>query len=207
MTNSNRSLAPLVRRTNDALPFAPANHYLADCYLPLIHRLVEMRRERSEGIIVAFTSFSQGEGVTYVLDSLAWQLAQHTGEQILLTTASGLASSSTVEFWEPQSIQRLADRRKTSAVRWQVPAWETLQQLRARFGFVLVDCPPMRDSSMILKLPQVSDGIVLVVAAGESKPEEIEYARKALEACSANLLGAILNKRKNPLPKFLSKLF
>jgi Mrp family chromosome partitioning ATPase len=184
--------------------FTRAHHYLTDCYLPMIHKLVALRREQGSGIVIAFTSISRGEGVSYVVDSLAWHLAQHTGDSILLTNFGGLASAGTAEFWEPQSIQRLTQHHPRSQ-RAQQPSWETVQDLRSRFGFVLVDCPALRESAGVLSLPQVCDGVVLVVAAGEAKPEEIGFAQKTLEAASSNLLGLVLNKRTNPIPRLFSK--
>ena len=178
---------------------------LTDCYLPLIHKLAEMRREQGSGIITGFCAVSRCQGVTYVVESLAWQLAQYTGESILLTSSTGLAGAAGVEFWEPQNIQRLVQSRHSQTL-LPAPSWETLQILRGKFGFVLVDCPAMRESSDILMLSKVCDGVALVVAAGESKPQEIEYAQRVLETSSANILGLILNKRTNPVPRFLWKL-
>ena len=206
MNRPQRSTGALIRTAVATPAFTRANHYLADCYLPMIRKLVDLRREQATGVVIAFTSVSRGEGVSYVVDSLAWQLAQHTGDSILLTNCAGLPTAATAEFWEPQSIQRLTHHQPKSS-RLQAPSWETIQSLRARFGFVLVDCPAMRDSAAVLALPKVSDGVVLVVAAGEAKPEEIAFAQRTLEAASATVLGVVLNKRTNPIPRLFSKFF
>ena len=206
MNRPQRSPGARLRTSVPAPAFTRVTHYLSDCYLPMIHKLVDLRREQGSGIVIAFTSISRGAGVSYVVDSLAWHLAQHTGDSILLTNFGGLSSAATAEFWEPQSIHRLTQHQPRSH-RAQQPSWETVQHLRSRFGFVLVDCPALRESAGVLSLPQVSDGVVLVVAAGEAKPEEIGFAQKRLQAASSNLLGLVLNKRTNPIPRMFSKFF
>jgi hypothetical protein len=174
-------------------------------YLPLIQNLVEMRQEQPTGIVTAFTAITPGQGVTYVVESLACQLAQHTGDQILLTSGASLAGAARVAFWDLQRIQRLGKSRSRELV-FRNPAWEDLQALRHKFGFVLVDCPALQESSAVLALAKLVDGVALVVAAGEARREEIEAAQKALRASAANVVGLILNKRTDPVPRLLSRL-
>jgi hypothetical protein len=173
-------------------------------YLPLIQKLIEMRQEQPNGIIAAFTATSRGQGVTYVVESLAWQLSQHTSDPLLLCAASSMAGAAQAEFWDPQRIQRLGKGRSRQAA-FKVPEWEDLQTLRRKFGFVLVDCPPMHDSTSALLLAKLVDGVALVVGAGEVRREEIESAKKALEGATANLLALVLNKRTDPVPRLFAK--
>jgi Mrp family chromosome partitioning ATPase len=44
-----------------------------------------------------------------------------------------------------------------------------------------------------------------VVAAGETKRDQIVHAQKLLEILSCDVLGVILNKRTHPIPKFIYK--
>ncbi len=108
-----------------------------------------------------------------MVESLAWQLSQHTGEPILLTSSAAVASAATAEFWEPQMIQRLVAPRDRQTPPLE-PCADTLRNLRRKFGFVLVDCPALRESADILTLPKICEGVVLVVAAGETKAQEVE---------------------------------
>jgi Mrp family chromosome partitioning ATPase len=178
-------------------------------YLPLIQRLVEMRGERGTGIVAAFTALSRGEGVTFVVESLAWELARQTGEQVLLTTPSGLSNAELALLLfsdkPPSPVTRLTASVDNSRLATEMRPRE-LDALRDRFGFVLVDCPSMRESAAALSLSPLSDGIVLVTAAGQVRRGEIEYMRGVLHATAANIIGLVLNKRVDPIPAFLSRL-
>ncbi len=190
------------------LPLGAANPLMLDCYLPLVQTLFEMRAEQQAGVIITFTSIARGEGVTHVVESLGRKLAEHTWERILLTTFADLGGAASAPFDDasqrvPQ-VQRMARPRGNPAQR--ALRWEDLQGLRRRFGFVLVDCPAMRTSSAILNASSTCDGAVLVVAAGEAKRSEIENAQKILQASSAKLLGMVLNKQVDPVPRFISRL-
>jgi Mrp family chromosome partitioning ATPase len=159
--------------------------------------------------VAAFTSISCGEGVTFVVESLAWELARQTGEQVLLTTPSGMSNAELALLLfadkPPSPVTRLTGSGDNSRLLQEVRPQE-LDGLRDRFGFVLVDCPAMRKSTAALALSKVSDGIVLVTAAGEVRRGEIEYTRGVLHTTAAKIIGLVLNKRVDPIPMFLSRL-
>jgi Mrp family chromosome partitioning ATPase len=85
--------------------------------------------------------------------------------------------------------------------------WHDLDALRRNFGFILLDCPALRESSQLFSVSRLSDGVVLVVAAGQAQRSEIQYAQYLLEASSVTILGLVLNRRIDPVPKFISSLF
>ena len=183
---------------------APTPSFL-DCYLPLMQKLFEMRDSQPQGMIVAFTSVARGEGVSHVVASLARKLAEHTWEQILVTTSAGLANAASVKFDDSAQLQRLT-RPGPLPSSARAVRWEDLQALRHRFGFVLVDCPALRASPSMFTLSTLCDAAVLVVAAGEARRSEIEAAQKLLKASSVKLLGMVLNKQTDPIPGFISKV-
>jgi Mrp family chromosome partitioning ATPase len=49
------------------------------------------------------------------------------------------------------------------------------------------------------------DGVVLVIEAERVRTPVIERAVDTLQDCGANVLGAVLNKRRFPIPRFLYK--
>ncbi len=181
---------------------APTPSFL-DCYLPVTQRLLEMREAQPQGLIVGFTSVAPGEGVTHVVASLARKLAEHSWEQILLTTSADLGHAASAKFDDSLQLQQLIRSGYLPPVR--TPRREDLQALRQRFGFVLVDCPAMRVSASLATLSSLCDTAVLVVAAGEARRSEIEIALKILKTSSVKLLGMILNKQVDPVPSFLSR--
>lgn len=201
----------LARHVSTLVPAVPrpAEDSTRHCYLSLIQKLAQIQRSENQAIVVAFTSVHSGEGVTYVMESLAWELAKHTGRQVLLTTGSALACPPAHLWNENEPIQhrvhRLVEVHGSGQRTLQNLRWQDLRGLRERFGFVLVDCPAMRDSSVVLTVARISDFVVLVVAANQAERREIKIAEQALKASSAKILGVILNKRTDPIPGFVSR--
>ena len=176
-----------------------------DCFLPLTQRLFEVRDARPQGVIIGFTSVARGEGVSHVVTSLARKLAEHTFEQILVTTSAELATAAFAKFDDSAHVQRLS-KPNSFAMTARAMRWEDLHSLRQRFGFVLVDCPALRVSPSVFTLANLCDGAVLVVAAGEASRSDIETAQKFLKSSSVKVMGTVLNKQTDPIPEFLSKV-
>lgn len=183
-----------------------------DFYLPLVEKLNEQRLESGNGLIVSFTSVAPGHGVTYVIESMAWELARYSNTRVLLSSSSNLGAAVASTYDDDDDmipgwcIQRQPDVAASELALPRNPAWEDLQRLRERYGFVLVDCPSMRTSSAVLNLARATDGVILVVAAGATRRDEVERGQRVLLASSAKLLGMVLNKRSDPLPDFLSRI-
>lgn len=194
-----RSGAPVLREPSRTEGDSP------DYYLSLIRKLLELRLAQDGAVIAAFTSVSRGEGVTYVVESLAFELSKHTGEAILITPSSGLADASSAHFWEPQRIQRLSRSPERHSL-FRVPGRDDLQILKHKFGFVLVDCPAMQESSAILGIAKLTTAAFMVVAAGQARRDSVENAQRTLDTTGVRLGGLILNKRIDPVPSFLSQL-
>ncbi len=71
---------------------------------------------------------------------------------------------------------------------------EVIDQLRARFEMVLIDCPPVlgfADSSSIANL---ADGVLVIVKAGATEQQKVAAALRQLRGAHANLLGIVLNR-------------
>ena len=177
-------------------------------YQPLIEKLAEVRRERGSGVMVAFSSVSRGEGVTYVLESLSWELARQTGEQTLLTTPDGLSSAASARFGDavrwPVShpVHRL---RCAGGISRRANDLHDFHGLRRRFGFFLVDCPAVRTSLAALSVCRWCDGVVLVVSAGKARRKDIQQVQSMLQVASANVLGVVLNQRVEAVPGFIAR--
>jgi Mrp family chromosome partitioning ATPase len=68
---------------------------------------------------------------------------------------------------------------------------EVLTEMRAAYEIVIVDSPPMALLASARSLAGRSDGVVLVVRAGQSKRRSIEQALEVLGP--DKLLGVVLN--------------
>jgi hypothetical protein len=184
----------------------------SDFYLPLIQKLVQTRQTQLNGAIFAFSAISPGEGVTYVIGKIASELSRHSGETVMVATAASLYGL------EPAQCEGVDPETSRSARVWRLARTypesqldtgslhpESLQLLRKRFGYVLVDCPALKESAAAFSVAAIVEGIVLVVAAGEARRDQIEQAQTALQSSSCNLLGLVLNKRTEPVPKLITK--
>jgi Mrp family chromosome partitioning ATPase len=79
-----------------------------------------------------------------------------------------------------------------------------LAELRKDF-YVLIDAPPLNGYAEAALLGRLADGIVLIVAANDTRREPARKARQLLEESGVPVLGAVLNKRIFPVPEPLYK--
>ncbi len=71
-----------------------------------------------------------------------------------------------------------------------------LSELRESYDYILIDTPPVLPVTDAAALSNQVDGVVLVVASGQDKPEAVQLAKRRLEQAKAHLLGCVLNKVK-----------
>lgn len=76
-------------------------------------------------------------------------------------------------------------------------------ELRRKFTFVLIDCPPTNLYADVTSLSSLADGAILVLEADFTRPEAALQAKNALVSAKFRLLGAALNKRSFPIPEFI----
>ena len=82
---------------------------------------------------------------------------------------------------------------------------EMLSVLRERYDFVIFDGSPLRDYSDSSFLAEKMDGIILVVEAERTKSEVLRSIRKDLESTGVNILGVVLNKKRNYIPDYIER--
>jgi Mrp family chromosome partitioning ATPase len=76
---------------------------------------------------------------------------------------------------------------------------------KAEFDLVLVDAPPLSDSSIGLSIAKHVDGVVLVVEAEKTRWPELVSAKNDLAGAGGNLIGVVFNKRRNHIPAWLAR--
>jgi len=176
--------------------------------------------------VVAFTSACPGEGVSYVVNAVARELAALTRKRVLAVDARGLQQ---VRVAEASQISRHCSetqidnllmfpadpgvRSMTSVPGRPVPLgdWDSdpqhriacLKALRWNFDYIVVDCPALRVSADAELLASIVDGVVMVVKAEETRRGQIERALQTLEDAGGNFLGLVLNERRYPVPDWL----
>ncbi|MBF0505102.1 MAG: polysaccharide biosynthesis tyrosine autokinase [Candidatus Omnitrophica bacterium] len=80
---------------------------------------------------------------------------------------------------------------------------EVLKQVREKYDIVIVDTDSLNVSKDALEISNNVDSVVLVIAEGQPRRHAVKFALEKFKNRKAQVLGAILNKRKFPLPGFL----
>jgi Mrp family chromosome partitioning ATPase len=195
----------------------------AGFYLNLIRTVFQAVDEQGKlrHRVVAFTSATPGEGVSYVVDLLAKELAAQTQNRVLRVDAAALRS---LQLLAPNQISRHCEETEienlltlrvgetkglvaagaaTKAGEWEtVPEYraECLKALRWNFDYVLLDCASPAISSEVATLAPLVDGVSLIVKAAQTRRGQIQHCRELITGAGGNFLGFILNQRTYPLP-------
>lgn len=69
-----------------------------------------------------------------------------------------------------------------------------IEEARKHYDKILVDAPPVLSVTDTVVLNRLVDGVVLVVAAGDTHKDTVRKALKALNKIEVNLLGALISK-------------
>jgi Mrp family chromosome partitioning ATPase len=81
-----------------------------------------------------------------------------------------------------------------------------LTELRDQFDYVLIDAPAANQYADALALGSMTDGVVLVVESDSTHRDAARQAAYNLRAARVRTIGAILNKRTYPVPKFIYRM-
>jgi capsular exopolysaccharide synthesis family protein len=82
-----------------------------------------------------------------------------------------------------------------------------MQKLRERYDVIIFDAPALLDHAETAMLSARMDGLVMVLRAGKTRRAEAEAAVRDLRATGAVLLGAVINRRRHPIPAAVYRLF
>jgi Mrp family chromosome partitioning ATPase len=175
---------------------------------------------------VAFTAATRGEGVSYVVNVLAKELAAQTQKRVLLVDAEALGSLNladpkhisshceetevdnllTLSVAEPASAHVMAARGFGGASDWDSSLEyrkACLDALRWNFDYILIDCPSPAISSEAITLAPIIDGFAVVVKAAQTRRSQIQHCQEMLKNAGGNFLGFVLNQRQYSVPDWL----
>jgi Mrp family chromosome partitioning ATPase len=79
----------------------------------------------------------------------------------------------------------------------------TVEELRARYSFVVVDLPPANEPNICLALADKVDGLLLVIEAECVRRDVATRIQRRLADAGGNLLGVVYNKRRDHIPTWL----
>jgi hypothetical protein len=195
---------------------------IVEFYLELIRTVFQAADEegRLRNRIVAFTASAPGAGVSYVVNTLAKEIARLTQRRVLAVDSFGLQNIDPAVVAQQCSETQIDNlltlpRAAEGLVSYQRPSptglWQTdpeyrlscIKALRWNFDYVLVDCPSLKVSSDATTLAPMVDGVAAVVEAGQTRRDQIHRTRNVIEQAGGNFLGFVLNQRRYPVPGWL----
>ncbi len=182
---------------------------------------------------VMLVSSSHGEGVTTTSTILASVLARAGAGEVVLIDANLRTPSYHDLFTASGSTKGLTDL-LTNGVGPKDLVWPTfipnlsviksgrplpspshlyqgrivelLAQLRKDFRYIILDCAPVKDYSDSSFLAPKVDGIVLVIRAEQTRIETAIKTKRQLEWAGGQIIGAVLNRKKNYIPMVIERL-
>src|SRR5207249_3789656 len=166
-------------------------------------------------------------GCTWLCARAAHMLADHVDGLVCLVDAN-LRTPALHRYFEIQTSSRIVNEEFLSApVRQSVRhaggpnLWllscngeradsQTFERLRSRvpelrkeFSYILIDAPPINSHADATLLGGVTDGLVMILEANDTRRDAAVRAKETLQAGGIPLLGAVLNKRTFPIPEKL----
>lgn len=120
--------------------------------------------------------------------------------------------------WSPLEIQDQAiEEHKTTELTRTTPIYtpgslagnlpHLIKALKQEFDLILIDGGAVMNSPYLLFAAQHVDSVVMVVQAGKSRRQVVQLASEQLSKSGANVIGAIMNRRKFYIPKMIYRRF
>ena len=175
--------------------------------------------------VVAFTAATSGEGVSYVVNLIANELAHQTNKRVLRIDGGALRelhladANYIARYCEETEIENLltisANKLATQTVTARGgsrandfdsnPEYRLacIKALRWNFDYVLIDCESLAVSADATTLASLADGVSVVVKAGQTRRAQIKRSQQMIETGDGKFLGFILNQRRYPVPNWI----
>lgn len=184
---------------------------------------------KSAGVAVGITGLRPGDGVTTVTTNLAVSAAAGHQETLLIEFNMGrpdlsrrlgarrgpgwqelLSGSADLgECVRRTNVDGLmllpakATRREDLVAISSKQFAECIDSLRDRFTLILVDLPPVGDLGACCHFLQCLDGVLMVINGMRATNLGVANARRQLDLVQADLLGAIINRHREYVPRWL----
>lgn len=205
----------------------PANATLFDRDdLLMLYQSVTPQLNEDRPAILVVTSAAHGEGVTTVARELGQVVAGELGQAVLLIAASPEADGpsgleAVIEGFLPfdRVIEpdinvpllyhtRLCTGGSHASLLFNSAELDRVLNQALRFTkLVLVDVPPVLSDVTALAFARRAAGVLLVVEAEKTRMSLVEQARRSIDGADGRLCGVILNKRRQRIPKSISRRF
>lgn len=184
----------------------------------------------SKPCLLGLTSCTHGSGVTTMAAGLALTLARNGDGRVLFVDLSGLDHGTGNSLLDSAENVRLADiladdtgrttvmqpnlfvlsaREVTDEAQSMKPSpriEDVIEQLRrSDYDYVVLDMPPVSETSPALRIAPQIDGVMLIVRAEKVARTTARKARNLLDQAQAHMIGAILNRTRRYVPQWLQQ--
>lgn len=191
---------------------------------------LESQQRRNSTSCVLFCGSNHGAGVTTIVRALAYRLNQltlsGTKEAVIIIEAlpneslgivgdhSGLTNVLSGKASLDSQIQKIAGvdtlRGPSGSPAWmnQISSGDLnsmLTALKDKYNWVLLDCPPTQGPESF-SWSQTCDGVVLVLESSKTRRLTARNHVDQFLAHNANLLGCVLNKRRQHIPDIIYRM-
>jgi hypothetical protein len=189
----------------------------ASAYQGLIYSIFQapVERRQVESFMVALVAAHPGAGTSHLTAVLSEALNQDSyGSALTLDcrelsklcgAPAGLAHEAARRREPPSEIVPCPPEFEGSWRSSREYRATYLARLRERFPYVLIDCPSLKESTDILGLAPLVDGVLMVIEANRTTKEQIVYLERTLERGGGRILGHLLNKRTYPIPEWVHR--
>jgi Mrp family chromosome partitioning ATPase len=190
----------------------------------LANRLLGLRLE-NRGTVLSFASSASGEGASFVSYNTALYLATVYHQKVVWIDANFLApqvklmgqdrNTFSSLLQDPEKVDDLvasdnpllisggSNLQKARGLIADRKFGQLLNNMTRRFDFVILDLPPVLNSTDTALMASGSDGFLLVIEQKYLKVEVIEHGIQGLKDKGVHLLGTVINRRTYDLPKVI----
>ncbi|MFZ0298366.1 MAG: hypothetical protein WAM13_08455 [Candidatus Sulfotelmatobacter sp.] len=188
----------------------------------------DFAREQIRGLVQRVFFASGGRPVTQVVFSGAEPhtdvagLCEQVGQALALETSAHIAvvgreMPAELASWCRGGAAIKSWSRQTAVNLWQVPGFglrecseesgtgrfwiSRLAELRKEFEYAVIEGPAAGISSEAALLGQLTDGIILVLGAHNTRRATARKIKETLEAAQSRILGTVLRERRFPVPE------
>jgi Mrp family chromosome partitioning ATPase len=81
-----------------------------------------------------------------------------------------------------------------------------LNSLRNSYDLVIIDAVNFMNNTLALSITKATDGVIIVIEAEKTRVPVANQLKKVIEESGGKVIGAIFNKRRFYIPKFLYRL-
>jgi len=178
-------------------------------YEGLLLRIFEQAAdEKDRGMVVAFTSVHSGAGVSQIARALSARLRENDRQLSVVIDSNDLDLENAPIRFAPVKLAKgllTSDGAENERAIGRVARKDligSLDHLRERYRYVLLDCPSLKDAAHAVRLAPLVDGVVLVIEANRTQKQQILYAERTIENARGKILGHVLNKRSYVVPQW-----